>query len=389
MVEYIVKQQKFVLPRRYVPIQKLGSGSYGLVISAKDGEKGEEVAIKRCGNVFKHCEDGKRVLREIKMMSMLNHRNVLSIKDVFVSETNFQDVYVVTPCLHTDLAQLIKSYTLSEQHIKYLMYQILRGLRYVHSANMLHRDLKPANILVNYDCHAKLCDFGLARGYDPTNQQEMTSYIVTRWYRAPELLLNTTKYSGAIDIWAVGCIFAEMLLGKPLFSGDSSLEQLRLICDTIPVPDAKELWWVPSSKLRTILLTSRPVAGKDLRSLLGNKASPEAMEMLEKMLNFNPFQRWSAEHLLEHPYLADIRSGRHHEPATHRFKWKWDSVTNLTEPVLRRLFWEELVRFHPECKFAPPGTKPATPVAIEAKRTKDQNEKKDTRTTVSLHKLPA
>jgi serine/threonine protein kinase len=364
--EYTTKGQKFILPLRYAPCKNLGSGSYGIVISAKDTQTSEKVAIKRCGNVFKHCEDGKRILREIKMMTMLEHRNVLSITDVFVPSSTFDDIYIVTPCLDTDLSQILKTHTLTDTHIKYIMYQILRGLKYVHSANILHRDLKPANILLNYDCHVKLCDFGLARGYDPKEKVDMTSYIVTRWYRAPELLLSNTDYSGAIDIWAAGCIFAELLTQKALFPGESSANQLELICNTIPVPEWEDLWWVQSAKSRQHIA---PRAGRppirDLKSIMGSKASAAAFDMLEKMLNFHPHQRWNAEMLLDHPYLAEVRSTRHLQPAQYKFKWKWDSVTNLKEEQLRRLFWQELVAFHPEC--VPPGTRAASPVAVEAR----------------------
>eukprot|EP00999_Lentomonas_sp_LEN2_P002298 NODE_364_length_1587_cov_97.660274_g332_i0.p1 GENE.NODE_364_length_1587_cov_97.660274_g332_i0~~NODE_364_length_1587_cov_97.660274_g332_i0.p1 ORF type:complete len:426 (-),score=87.23 NODE_364_length_1587_cov_97.660274_g332_i0:138-1415(-) len=380
MNEWTFKQQKFVLPSRYEPIAKLGSGSYGLVISAKDRITGDKVAIKRCGNVFKHCEDGKRVLREIKMMSMLEHRNVLPIKDVFVTSRDFHEVYVVTPCLDTDLQQLIRSYKLSEQHVKYIMYQVLRSLKYVHSARVLHRDLKPANILINFDCHVKLCDFGLARGYDPQNKPDMTSYIVTRWYRAPELLLQNSQYNSAIDIWAAGCLFAEMLIGKPLFCGESSIEQLKLICDTIPIPAQDELWWVQSSKMRSYLVGLRQgkengAPGKDLKTILGSKANAVAMDMIQKMLCFNPADRWSAEALLDHPFLASIRTGRHHSPATQRFKWRWDCITNLTEPQLRQLYWQEILRWHPECPHIPSGTRPATPVAFDVADRADTKER--------------
>eukprot|EP00999_Lentomonas_sp_LEN2_P002121 NODE_334_length_1615_cov_121.293011_g302_i0.p1 GENE.NODE_334_length_1615_cov_121.293011_g302_i0~~NODE_334_length_1615_cov_121.293011_g302_i0.p1 ORF type:complete len:415 (-),score=89.35 NODE_334_length_1615_cov_121.293011_g302_i0:254-1498(-) len=369
--EWTIKGVKFQLPPRYTPIAKLGSGSYGMVVSARDSETDEKVAIKRCANVFKHTEDGKRVLREIKMMSMLEHRNVLQIKDVFVSSTHFDDIYVVSACLDTDLQQLIRSYKLSEPHIKYILYQVLRSLKYVHSANVLHRDLKPANILVNYDCHLKLCDFGLARGYDPNGKVDMTSYIVTRWYRAPELLLQNSNYNGAIDIWAVGCIFAEMLIGKPLFCGESSIEQLKLICDTIPIPDTANSWWVQNAKMRQHLAQCRigkenGVPGKDLASILGSKCSnPLAMDMLKHMLCFSPYDRWTADYLLDHPYLAEIRTGRHHAPAIKQFKWKYDAVTNMPEAQLRKLYWAELLRWHPETKLAPMGTRPASPCAID------------------------
>jgi len=366
MKEHMIKGQKFVLPAKYTPGRKLGSGSYGIVISATEEGTNEKVAIKRCGNVFKHCEDGKRVLREIKMMSMLEHRNVLPVKDVFVSSPNFDDVYIITPCLDTDVSQLLKSHSLTDTHVEYIMYQILRGLKYVHSANILHRDLKPANVLLNYDCHVKLCDFGLARGYDPKEKQDMTSYIVTRWYRAPELLLSNTDYNGAIDIWAAGCIFAELLTGKPLFPGESSQQQLDLICNTIPVPEWEDLWWVQSAKSRSLLAQRAGIPPvRPLSTMLGSAAKKTvAFDMLEKMMNFNPHQRWTAEMLLDHPYFHDVRANRHLQPATHRFKWKYDAVTNLKEDKLRQLFWQELASFHPES--VPAGTRPATPVAIQA-----------------------
>jgi len=396
--EYTIRQQRFVLPPRYIPIQRLGSGSYGMVIAVRDTETGEKMAIKRCGNVFAHCEDGKRVLREIKMMSMFEHRNVLPVKDVFVGEAAFNDIYVVTPRMDTDLNELIKSHRLSEQHIKYIMYQVLRSLKYVHSANVLHRDLKPANVLVNFDCHIKLCDFGLARGYEPTGNQDMTSYIVTRWYRAPELLLNNSKYDGAIDIWAAGCILAEMLIGEPLFSGQSSIEQLKLIIDSIAMPE--DLRWIQGADMRRRMAQMRAEKEESnrfvsadqlsLKNILIQRAersraagrrttpslieNPDVIDMLHKMLAFNPRERWTAERLLDHNYVEDVRSGLHQEPATYQFRWKWDSVTNLTPPQLRQLYWEELVNFHPESKFIPTGTRPATPVAIEARRQERRGE---------------
>jgi len=317
------------------------------------------------------------------MMSMMDHRNALGVKDCFVSSSKFDDIYVVTPCLDTDLQQLIRSYKLSEQHIKYIMYQILRGLKYIHSANILHRDMKPANILVNFDCHVKICDFGLARGYDPNNKVDMTSYIVTRWYRAPELLLQNAHYGPAIDIWAAGCLFAELLLGKTLFAGESSIEQLKLICDAVSLPDAKDLWWVENPRMKQIVMQYKAAHHngeplRDVKSILGAKASnPLAMDMLSKMLCFSPFQRWTADYLLDHPYMQDIRTGRHHQPATHRFKWRWDCITNLTEPQLRQLYFQELVKFHPTSKAIPPGTRPATPVAFEVV---DREQEKQTAT---------
>lgn len=133
-----------------------------------------------------------------------------------MSYEDFEDVYIVSELMDTDLHQIISSgQNLSDDHCQYFMYQILRGLKYIHSAQVLHRDLKPSNILVNENCDLKICDFGLARITDI----EMTGYVSTRYYRAPEIMLTWQHYDKAVDIWSVGCIFAEMLIGQPLFPG--------------------------------------------------------------------------------------------------------------------------------------------------------------------------
>jgi len=139
------------------------------------------------------------------------------------SREQFEDIYVVSDLMETDLAAIIKSkQALTDDHIQFFLYQILRGLKYMHSAGVLHRDLKPRNLLVNTNCDLKICDFGLARADIPllnSHSVVFTDYIMTRWYRAPEVLLSWKKYTKAIDVWSVGCILAEMMMRKPLFPG--------------------------------------------------------------------------------------------------------------------------------------------------------------------------
>lgn len=135
------------------------------------------------------------------------------------ARTGFNDIYIVTNLMETDLHRVIYSrQELTDEHIQYFLYQILRGMLYIHSANVIHRDLKPNNILLNKNCDLKICDFGLARGFDNENEFK-TEYVVTRWYRAPEVILNASEYTKALDIWSIGCIFAELLGRTPLFPG--------------------------------------------------------------------------------------------------------------------------------------------------------------------------
>ena len=171
--------------------------------------------------------------------------------------------------MDTDLHQIIRSkQTLLDEHCQYFAYQILRGLKYVHSAKVLHRDLKPSNILLNANCDLCICDFGLARSMVERGAM-MTSYVVTRWYRAPELLVENQDYTTAIDVWAVGCIFAEMIGRKALFPGRDYLHQLRLIIDVLGTPSEEDLASIANAQavqfLRTLPIKPKRCAQREIQ----------------------------------------------------------------------------------------------------------------------------
>ncbi|KAF1743547.1 hypothetical protein MXB_3192, partial [Myxobolus squamalis] len=182
-----------------------------------------EVAIKKL-SPFNHYLCSLRALREIKFLSSFQHDNIIPVLGIIknrISSSSFDDIYLVFEKMDTDLSQVLKNQRLKPGHVCYFTYQLLRGLKYLHSANIVHRDLKPSNLLVNSNCDLKICDFGLARVTIPKNifSAIMTEYVATRWYRAPEIMLNSRCYGLAIDIWSVGCILGEMLLGCALFQG--------------------------------------------------------------------------------------------------------------------------------------------------------------------------
>ncbi|XP_022948704.1 mitogen-activated protein kinase homolog NTF6-like [Cucurbita moschata] len=218
---YNVLGNLFEVSAKYSPsIQPVGRGAYAIVWYSTNSETKDEVAIKKIGNAFDNWVDTKRTLREIKLLCHMDHENIIKIKDIIPppEKEKFNDVYIVYVLMDTDLHQIIcSSQALTDDHCQYFLYQLLRGLKYLHSANVLHRDLKPGNLLLNANCDLKICDFGLARTTSETDF--MTEYVVTRWYRAPELLLNTYEYTAAIDIWSVGCILMEILRREPLFPG--------------------------------------------------------------------------------------------------------------------------------------------------------------------------
>ncbi|MCL4143270.1 UNVERIFIED_CONTAM: hypothetical protein GTU68_036683 [Idotea baltica] len=222
--------------------------------SAYDNQTKTKVAIKKI-SPFEHQTYCQRTLREIKILTRFKHENryhkvpkhKILMKDVYSVA-----VYIVQCLMETDLYKLLKSQKLSNDHICYFLYQILRGLKYIHSANVLHRDLKPSNLLLNTTCDLKICDFGLARVADPEHDHTgfLTEYVATRWYRAPEIMLNSKGYTKSIDIWSVGCILAEMLSNRPLFPGKHYLDQLNHILGILGSPCQNDLDCIINEKVR-------------------------------------------------------------------------------------------------------------------------------------------
>ncbi|MED6244636.1 Mitogen-activated protein kinase 6 [Ataeniobius toweri] len=313
--ESLMNIHGFDLGSRYMDLKPLGYGGNGLVFSAVDTDCDKRVAVKKI--ILTDPQSVKHALREIKIIRRLDHDNIVKVFETLgpcgrrltedvASLTEVNSVYIVQEYMETDLCQLLERGPMSEGHARLFMYQLLRGLKYIHSANVLHRDLKPANLFVNTeDLVLKIGDFGLARIMDPhySHKGHLSEGLVTKWYRSPRLLLSPNNYTKAIDLWAAGCIFSEMLTGKTLFAGAHELEQMQLILESIPVlreEDRQELHSVIPVFIRNDM--SKP--DTPLVKLLAG-VSPQALDFLEKILTFNPMDRLTAEEALAHPYMAD------------------------------------------------------------------------------------
>eukprot|EP01012_Entosiphon_sulcatum_P037931 TRINITY_DN488_c1_g1_i1.p1 TRINITY_DN488_c1_g1~~TRINITY_DN488_c1_g1_i1.p1 ORF type:complete len:402 (+),score=83.26 TRINITY_DN488_c1_g1_i1:45-1208(+) len=358
--QYVVHGAKFEVPKKYTVSKAVGYGAYGFVCAAVNVENGQKYAIKKCQNVFNELEDGKRILREIKLLTFFRHENLLSICDLLPprSKHKFNDIYIVGDLMDTDLNNVLRSkQKLTEEHHQYFIYQVLRGLKYIHSASVLHRDLKPANLLTNISCDLRICDFGLSRGFNPNDcLQELTDYVVTRWYRAPELLLMCTQYTPAIDIWSCGCIFAELMNRKPLFHGRDYLHQLKLICEGLGTPSDEDTSWLQNQEALRYLKSMERKEARPWTELVPKMTNRLAQDFTEKMLQFNPRKRQTAEELLAHPYLSALHDPTDEPVAPAKFSWEFDTV-ELKEPQLRDLFWREICKFHPELEtIDPPDT---------------------------------
>ncbi|ESR58217.1 hypothetical protein CICLE_v10020645mg [Citrus x clementina] len=247
--------------------------------------------------------------------------------------------------MDTDLHQIIRSHQdLTDDHCRYFLYQLLRGLKYVHSANVLHRDLKPSNLLLNANCDLKIGDFGLARTTSETDF--MTEYVVTRWYRAPELLLNCSEYTAAIDIWSVGCILGEIMTRQPLFPGKDYVHQLRLITELIGSPDETSLGFLRSDNARRYVRMLPQFPKQNFSARFPNK-SPGAVDLLEKMLVFDPNRRITVDEALCHPYLAPLHDINEEPVCPRPFSFDFEHPS-FTEENIKELIYRESVKFNPD-----------------------------------------
>jgi mitogen-activated protein kinase 1/3 len=342
-----VHGQIFEVAPRYVNLSYIGEGAYGMVVSAQDTQTRERVAIKKI-SPFEHQTFCQRTLREIKILTRFKHENIINIQEIIRSTTidQMKDIYIVQCLMETDLYKLLKTQRLSNDHICYFLYQILRGLKYIHSANVLHRDLKPSNLLLNTTCDLKICDFGLARVTDPGRDHTgfLTEYVATRWYRAPEIMLNSKGYTKSIDVWSVGCILAEMLNNRPLFPGKHYLDQLNLILAVVGSPSQEDLQCIINEKARSYLL-SLPMKPKQSWQRLYPNADPRALDLLEKMLTFNPHKRITIEEALAHPYLEQYYDPNDEPVCEEPFTSEME-FDELPKEQLKQLIWEEAENFH-------------------------------------------
>ncbi|KAE8790781.1 Mitogen-activated protein kinase 7 [Hordeum vulgare] len=339
---------------RYKIEEIIGKGSYGVVCSAIDRQTGDKVAIKKISNIFEHITDAARILREIKLLRLLRHPDIVQIKHIMLppSRRDFKDIFVVFELMDTDLHQVIKANDdLTKEHFQFFLYQMLRAMKYIHTANVYHRDLKPKNILANANCKLKICDFGLARVAfnDTPTTVFWTDYVATRWYRAPELCGSFfTKYSPAIDTWSIGCIFAEILTGKPLFPGKNVVHQLDLMTDFLGSPSPDIISRIRNEKARRYLSTMRKKLPVPFSEKFPN-ADPAAVKLLQKLLAFDPKDRPTAEEALADPYfkgLAKVEREPSCQPIS-KMEFEFER-RKFTKEEVKELIFREILEYHPQ-----------------------------------------
>ena len=333
MTETLIHGHTFRIPSKYTDLRFLGAGAHSIVCSAFDAIARRRVAVKKLALTAKGCT--RAILREIRILARLNHENIVAVYDTVSptsGENNFDAVYLVQELLSIDLRRLLRSQKLTSDHVTLFLYQLLKGAKYIHSANVIHRDIKPSNILIDINTLVlKICDFGLARIVDSAYSHSgfLTETVCTQWYRAPEVMLTPKQYTNKIDIWSIGCVFGEMLSnGETLFPGANEFEQIRLILNTVALSES-DLASIPEGAF-SVENRDVPVWGDSLQGV-----SSETLDLLGKMLTFDAGKRITAEEALAHSYLSELASPRHEPVASQPFYIESEADDHLPENQIR------------------------------------------------------
>lgn len=332
--------------KKFEILQKLGKGAYGIVWKAVEKKTKRVVALKKVFEAFHNDTDAQRTFREVMILQELNsHDNVIKLVNVIKAE-NKRDLYLVFEFMETDLHAVIKAGILKKEHKQYIVYQLLKGLKYLHSGGIVHRDLKPSNLLVNSDCLVKIGDFGLARSLSATEDDcdpIMTEYVATRWYRAPEIVLGSNRYSKSVDMWSVGCILAELVNERALFPGKSTINQIELIMEVIGKPSQEDVKSVNSQNAVSILngiSTKRKLAFashfKD--------TDPVVVDFMRRCLEFNPEKRMTVEEGLGHPYVKAFRDEKEETVFEGVVSIKINDNTKLSTKEYREALYQDIVQ---------------------------------------------
>ena len=357
------------LDPRYRLLKIVGAGSYGVVLKGVDTKTGEAVALKKISPViFQRPELAKRILREVKLLAHFHKEvigeeradNIIGLLNLITPRSvNFEELWIVMELADSDLRSILKSgQSLSLVQVQYMLYQILSGLKTMKAASVIHRDITPSNILVNYaTLDIKICDFGLAREAKEDDPY-MTDYVTMRWYRAPELVMESKEYSHAVDMWGVGCILAEMFGSKQLFRGVDRINQIDKIIEVVGSPETSDA--MSGSNAARKYVTQRYIGvdckkGRRERTdwntrfphIRDEPLGVHALNIIDNMLVFNPADRITVEEALTHPFLAQLHDEDDEDcgRVTH-FDLNINDGDLDTIEGIKRALYEETILFH-------------------------------------------
>ena len=318
LCEKYYKTGNWIIPHRFRNFSNvLGEGAYGQVIKAYDCLTQSEVAIKKIKTPFNNQVNAVRSFREVHVLARLDHENCISMLFAYIDQEsrNLGTFYLVMPAFGAPLNEVMRKNRLTDQYVQWITFQLISAIQYLHSLNLIHRDIKPENILINEDCHLKLIDFGLARMC--SSESFMTGYVVTRYYRAPEIITSWQRYDKSVDVWSVGCVVGELLTGTTLFRGLNHIDQIMRICQVCGTPSSSYLDKVDSDSRvffvqqigqvgrMNFLEKFSPIIAKN-QQIERCSVNPDSIKIVDMMLQIDPSERPSVDGIFEHSYFRDI-----------------------------------------------------------------------------------
>jgi len=343
----------FTVLNRYQNLHPIGSGAQGMVCAAYDTITKQKIAIKKLSRPFQNVTHAKRAFRELKLMKITNNKNIIGLLNVFTPDKNldeFQDLYLVMELMDASLCQVVQM-DLDHERLSYLLYQMQCGIKHLHSAGIIHRDLKPSNIVVKSDCSLKILDFGLAR--TAGSAFTMTPYVVTRYYRAPEIILGM-GYSENVDVWSIGCIFGEMIRGSVMFPGTDHIDQWNKVTELLATPP--QVFFDRLQPSVRMYCSNRPKQkGYSIEELFPEELFPtgnkqkivQARDLLAKMLVVDPVKRINITQALNHPYVRVWYDADEVEaPAPTQYDHKVDECDHTVEEWKVKIYNEVLSYQH-------------------------------------------
>lgn len=363
----LVSELEFIVDPRYQSLKMLGCGSFGVVVSAIDKTTGDNVAIKRIDGAFSSLRMARYVLRELRLLHHLRHPNIVSLLDVDMPNKMryWDEVYIVTPLLKMDLTTAFRKGLVDNKRIqKRIAYQLMLGLEHMHSLGLMHRDVKPRNVLLDENLNAQLCDLGHSRFHSKANREldidlhdslfdepDLSGVITTMIQSAPELTLGA-EYDAAVDIWAAGCVIAQIVRRdhETLFDNTGKNSHLTEIFQVVGYPSEKEVAGYADYGKRFVKRSqkaNRKGASKTFGEAVGIGVDKQAVNLLERMLCFSTSDRLTASEALEHPWFDEVREPAAVNREAYDFA-KSEPNRKATKVQLKQLAWQEVSSFHPE-----------------------------------------
>ncbi|KAL3095599.1 hypothetical protein niasHT_024425 [Heterodera trifolii] len=356
-----VNTVEYAVPSEYQFVDYLGGGNYGNVIKVRAAQ-GVELAVKKMYEPFSSAIKARRVFRELKLLQLISHENIIQFVDMYtpdMDEKCFKNVYIVSGYAGVSLKQVLDRQKqlgqslINHDHIKYIVYQLLRALKYLHSANVIHRDLKPSNLAITEECDLTVLDFGLARTVS-NNGDNLTAYVISRWYRSPEVIYwNNVSYNAKADVWSVGCILAELFTNRVLFPGSEAMEQYKLIIRLCGSPDELLMQKIEQQNSPAMRMVIERMGGfcerKDFRQVFAH-CPEDAVDLLNKLLVMDPDRRISVEESLLHPYMRDYHLPADEPVAAQPFNIEDGDDMARSVADWKEIIWHELERHHNETK---------------------------------------